>query len=81
MTSKNEVIVFGGGCFWCTEAVFSMLKGVIKITPGYAGGFTKNPSYKEVCSDGTGHAEVVKIEFDPTNPVPPVTRIFIALNY
>lgn len=65
MTNKNEIIVLGAGCFWCTEAVFSMLRSVIKVTPGYAGGFTKNPSYKEVCRGETGHAEVIKIEFDP----------------
>lgn len=64
MTSKNEIIVFGGGCFWCTEAVFSMLNGVLEVTPGYAGGFSKNPTYKEVCSKETGHAEVIKVEFD-----------------
>src|SRR3989338_10542952 len=66
MKGKDEIIVLGCGCFWCTEAVFSMLKGVIKITPGYSGGFTKNPSYKEVCSGETGHAEVIKVEFYPS---------------
>ena len=66
MKNKNEIIVFGGGCFWCTEAIFSMLNGVIKVTPGYSGGVTKNPSYKEVCSGETGHAEVIKVEFDPS---------------
>lgn len=60
-----ESIVFGGGCFWCTEAVFRRLKGVVKVTPGYAGGSTANPTYDEVCSGKTGHAEVVKIEYDP----------------
>lgn len=58
-------IVFGGGCFWCTEAVFRRLKGVASATPGYAGGKTANPTYEEVCSGKTGHAEVVKIEYDP----------------
>ncbi|MBS3146196.1 peptide-methionine (S)-S-oxide reductase MsrA [Candidatus Woesearchaeota archaeon] len=66
MKSKNEIIVLGGGCFWCTEAVFSMLNGVIIVTPGYSGGVTKNPSYKEVSSGETGHAEVIKVEFDPS---------------
>jgi peptide methionine sulfoxide reductase msrA/msrB len=62
---KTDSIVFGGGCFWCTEAVFSKLKGVVKATPGYAGGKTASPSYEDVCSGATGHAEVVQIEFDP----------------
>lgn len=65
MDSKNEVVVFGGGCFWCTEAVFKMLRGVISILPGYTGGKTKNPTYDEVCSGGTGHAEVTRVEFNP----------------
>ncbi len=63
--SKNESAVFGGGCFWCTEAVFKMLKGVKSVVPGYAGGTKPNPTYIEVCNDTTGHAEVVRIEFDP----------------
>ena len=61
----NSVIVFGGGCFWCTETVFKMLKGVISVEPGYAAGITENPTYEEVCGGKTGHAEVVKIEFSP----------------
>jgi len=63
--SKNETVVFGGGCFWCTEAVFKALKGVISVTPGYAGGDVENPTYEQVCSGKTGHAEVIRIEFDP----------------
>jgi len=62
---KGEIAVFGGGCFWCTEAVFSELKGVLVVIPGYAGGHTENPTYRQVCSDNTGHAEVVEIQFDP----------------
>ncbi len=58
-------IVLGGGCFWCTEAVFKMFKGVVKVTPGYAGGTTKNPTYGQVCSGATGHAEVIKVDYDP----------------
>lgn len=65
MTNNKETIVLGGGCFWCTEAVFKMLKGVISVEPGYAGGHTKNPTYEEVCSGKTGHAEAIKIEYDP----------------
>src|SRR5687768_9000132 len=61
----REVAVFGGGCFWCTEAVLKQLQGVLNVTPGYAGGDTQNPTYGQVSSGKTGHAEVVKIEFDP----------------
>jgi peptide-methionine (S)-S-oxide reductase len=62
---KKEVAVFGGGCFWCTEAVFKMLKGVSLVLPGYAGGRTPNPTYEEVSRGNTGHAEVIYIEYDP----------------
>jgi peptide-methionine (S)-S-oxide reductase len=61
---KKEIIVLGGGCFWCTEAVFKMLKGVISVEPGYAGGTTKNPTYEQICNGDTGHAEVIKIEYE-----------------
>lgn len=63
---KCETAVFGGGCFWCTEAVFQRLKGVQSVIPGYAGGKMENPSYYDVNEGTTGHAEVVKIEFDPS---------------
>ena len=66
MDNKTEVAVFGGGCFWCTEAVMKELKGVVSVVPGYAGGHTENPTYGQVCSETTGHAEVVRIEFDLT---------------
>ena len=62
---KTRFAVFGGGCFWCTEAVFDELDGVVAVMPGYAGGRTKNPTYEEVCSGATGHAEVIRIEYDP----------------
>lgn len=65
MKDKNEVAIFGGGCFWCTEAVFKMLKGVSSVEPGYAGGTKPNPTYEEVCGGGTSHAEVVRVEYDP----------------
>ncbi len=61
----TEIAVFGGGCFWCTEAVFKMLKGVISIVPGYAGGTTMNPTYEEVSSGTTGHAEAIQVIYDP----------------
>src|SRR3989344_5061488 len=61
---SSESIVLGGGCFWCTEAVFGMLKGVVSVEPGYAGGSKDNPSYEDVVSGDTGHAEVVKVEYE-----------------
>jgi peptide-methionine (S)-S-oxide reductase len=67
--SKNlpelETATLGGGCFWCLEAVYVELKGVLKVESGYAGGHVKNPTYEDVCSDETGHAEVVQITYDP----------------
>ncbi|MDB5259121.1 MAG: Peptide methionine sulfoxide reductase MsrA [Candidatus Taylorbacteria bacterium] len=63
---NNEVAIFGGGCFWCTEAVFKMLKGVSAVMPGYAGGKFANPTYEQVCDGNTGHAEVIHIEYDPS---------------
>lgn len=57
-------IVLGSGCFWCTEAVFKMIKGVLSVTPGYAGGEMENPTYEKVSSGKSGHAEVIKIEYD-----------------
>ena len=65
MTAKNEVAVFGGGCFWCMEAVFAQLEGVVSVLPGYAGGHAPDPTYYQVCSGKTGHAEVTRIQFDP----------------
>src|SRR3954470_4452607 len=59
-----ETAVFGGGCFWCTEAVFKMLKGVSSVLPGYSGGKKANPTYEEVCRGDTGHVEVVRVEYD-----------------
>ena len=61
----SESAVFGGGCFWCVEACFKEVEGVESVVSGYAGGDTEDPSYREVCSGGTGHAEVVKVVFDP----------------
>lgn len=60
-----EQAVFGGGCFWCTEAVFNELRGVQRVEPGYAGGEVAEPSYEDVCSGTTGHAEVVRVTYDP----------------
>ncbi|EKD24486.1 MAG: hypothetical protein ACD_81C00002G0001 [uncultured bacterium] len=65
MEQKKEVAIFGGGCFWCTEAIFNALKGVIVATPGYSGGHVQNPTYEAVSAGTTGHAEATKIEFNP----------------
>ena len=73
MVSDNlESIYFGAGCFWCVEAIFQQVKGVSKVTPGYCGGNTKNPTYNEVCSGTTGHVEVAKIVYD---------KSLVTLNY
>jgi peptide-methionine (S)-S-oxide reductase len=65
MEPQTEFAVFGGGCFWCMEAVFDHVPGVKGVVSGYAGGHTKHPTYQEVCTDTTGHAEVVRVEYDP----------------
>jgi len=65
MNSSAEQATLGGGCFWCLEAVFEQLQGVHKVVSGYTGGTQPNPSYKQVCTGATGHAEVVQITFDP----------------
>jgi peptide-methionine (S)-S-oxide reductase len=62
----TETATLGGGCFWCTEAVFQELRGVRSVVPGYSGGRLANPSYERVCDGDTGHAEVVQVRFDPT---------------
>lgn len=76
---NRETIVLGGGCFWCTEAVLSTLAGVLTVTPGYAGGYTADPTYRQVCNGTTGHAEVVEVEFDPRAiPLEDLLEIFFA---
>ena len=60
-----EQAIFGGGCFWCTEAVFQNLKGVTKVVSGYMGGHKLNPTYEDICNGDTGHAEIIRIEFNP----------------
>jgi peptide-methionine (S)-S-oxide reductase len=66
MANDREVATLGGGCFWCTEAVFQDLRGVEKVQSGYSGGHVPNPTYEEVCGKGTGHAEVIQVTFDPS---------------
>lgn len=63
---NKQTILFGGGCFWCTEAVFKMLNGIVSAEPGYAGGRIENPTYQQVSNGDTGHVEVVKIDYDPS---------------
>lgn len=63
--AKTEEAIFGGGCFWCTEGCYLIVKGVTKVVSGYTGGHVENPTYKQVCTGETGHAEVVKVTFDP----------------
>lgn len=65
MSKDLQKATLGGGCFWCTEAIYMELKGVVDVKPGYSGGHVKKPTYKQVCEGTTGHAEVVQITFDP----------------
>ena len=77
MTEKIESIILGGGCFWCIETVFKRVLGVRKVTSGYSGGESLNPTYQEVCSGRTGHAEVVKVEYNPsTLPLEKILGVF-----
>ena len=64
-TAQLETATFGGGCFWCTEAIFQQLQGVEQVVSGYSGGQMLNPDYRSVCTGSTGHAEVIQIQFDP----------------
>jgi len=64
MENNIETIVLGGGCFWCTEAIFQRVPGVIMVTPGYSGGDTENPTYEEICEGNSDHIEVVKVDYD-----------------
>ncbi|MCL4395444.1 MAG: peptide-methionine (S)-S-oxide reductase MsrA [Chloroflexi bacterium] len=80
-SENTQTATLGGGCFWCTEAVFDELKGVIQVESGYAGGNAENPTYEQVCSGRTGHAEVVQITFDPnTISFADLLRVFFSVH-
>ena len=66
MNNNFETTTLGGGCFWCLEAIYKELRGVLSVESGYAGGLVQNPTYKQVCTGNTGHAEVVQIQYNPT---------------
>jgi methionine-S-sulfoxide reductase len=80
-SSSTDTITLGGGCFWCVEAVYEMLDGVIKVESGYSGGTVKNPTYGEVCTGLTGHAEVAQITFDKTRTsVEEILKVFFTVH-
>lgn len=84
MTARNgdlESITLGGGCFWCLEAAFEQLRGVSRVTSGYAGGHVPDPTYREVCGGSTGHAEVVQVDFDPRElPLRALLEVFFTIH-
>ncbi len=76
---QTETIIFGSGCFWCTEAIFQMLQGVTSVVSGYAGGKTDHPTYYKIIDGNTEHAEVIKVEFDPTKiSLPDLLAVFFS---
>jgi peptide-methionine (S)-S-oxide reductase len=78
----TETVVLGGGCFWCTEAVFLMLKGIESVRPGYAGGHVKNPTYDQVSTGETGHIEVIEIVYHPDLlAFEEILQVFFETNY
>lgn len=81
MTTGNEIATLGGGCFWCLEAVFDNLQGVTSVESGYSNGRTINPTYKQICNGDTGHAEVVRVSFDPgTISFREILEVFFAIH-
>jgi peptide-methionine (S)-S-oxide reductase len=82
MESRNsETVTLGGGCFWCLQPLFEELRGVEKVVVGYAGGHVRNPTYEQVCTDTTGHAEVVQVAFDPTVlPLADLLKVFLTVH-
>lgn len=80
-SSDREVALLGGGCFWCLEAVFEELRGVEAVVSGYAGGSIPHPTYEQVCTGRTGHAEVIRIDFDPNAlPFAELLNVFFAIH-
>src|SRR6266511_1334129 len=80
-TSGKEVVTLAGGCFWCLQPIFQALRGVEKVDVGYSGGHVKNPTYEDVCTDSTGHAEAVRVTFDPgALPLPDLLTIFFTVH-
>lgn len=80
-SSSNDTITLGGGCYWCVEAVYEMLDGVIDVRSGYSGGTVENPSYESVCTGKTGHAEVIQIAFDSTKTsVDEILKVFFTVH-
>ena len=77
----EEIATLAGGCFWCTEAAFKLLRGVLEVVPGYAGGHVPHPTYEEVCTGTTGHREAVQVRFDPgVLPYADLLRYFFAVH-
>ncbi len=80
-TGRAETATLGGGCFWCLDAVYRGLRGVSRVVSGYAGGHVPNPTYEQVCGKGTGHAEVVQVEFDPAEiGFADILRVFFTIH-
>jgi methionine-S-sulfoxide reductase len=75
-----EIATLAGGCFWCLEAVYDQLKGVEDVVSGYSGGSQPNPSYRQVCTGSTGHAEVVQIQFDPQKSLREILKVFFTIH-
>ena len=81
MTTQLETAILGGGCFWCVEAVFDDLKGVHSVESGYMGGHTANPTYEDICGGDTGHAEVIRVAFDPVQvSFADILRVFFTVH-
>jgi peptide-methionine (S)-S-oxide reductase len=79
--ARSEVAVLGGGCFWCLEAVYQQMEGVLSVESGYMGGRRPNPTYQQVCSGATGHVEVVQVTFDPdVTPYREILEVFFAFH-
>ena len=81
MNTNLEIATFGGGCYWCMEAIFQRLDGVVKVESGFSGGQVKNPTYREVCTGTTGHAEVIQITFDANKvPFTEILKVFFTMH-